>query len=61
MSIPREFTPIAFAIVDTAGKPQLRATNAQGNAIFMSLEDNMIDLLESEIVKLRKSKSVNAS
>ncbi len=61
MSIPREFTPIAFAIVDTAGKPQLRATNAQGNAIFMSLEDNMIDLLAAEILVYRKYRNSDAA
>ena len=61
MSIPREFTPIAFAIVDTAGKPQLRATNAQGNAIFMSLEDNMIDLLAAEILGHRKYRNSDAA
>ena len=61
MSIPREFTPIAFAIVDTAGKPQLRATNAQESVIFMNLEDNMIDLLAAEIIVHRKFKNSDAA
>lgn len=61
MSVPREFTPIVLAIVDTAGKPQLRATNAQGHGIFMALEENMIDLLAAEILVYRKFKNSDAA
>lgn len=61
MSVPRRFKTRMVALVDTADGPVLHATNEDAHVILLELQGNMVDLLESEIVKLRKSKSVNAS
>jgi hypothetical protein len=50
-----------LAIVDTEGKPVLRATSPEGHVILLELAENMIDLLASEILIHRKYRNSDAA